>query len=133
GSDDGASAAPGIRHEVKAVVEWDSFCDDDDEFDPPFDRFDCGVFRIRRRNENDGGVRPPSVHGFPHAVEDRDPLDLRPAFARGDPGDHLCAEVDHQNIFPAAVRLSIAAALDLRCEMPNSESHPTWADRKSTR
>src|SRR2546426_212351 len=63
----------------------------------PFDRLDGGVLGVRRRAEDDGGVRPPPVDGLADAVEHRDPLDLRPRFARGDPGDHFRAEVDHRS------------------------------------
>src|SRR2546426_5251339 len=97
GSDDGAAAAAGIRHHVQTIVEWDSFRDDDDELESPFDRLDGGVLCVRRRDEDDGGVRPPPVDGLADAVEHRDPLDLRPRFARGDPGDHFRAEVDHRS------------------------------------
>src|SRR2546425_1315999 len=95
--DDNAGATSCERHHFQAIVEWNSFRDDDDEFQPPFDRLDRGVFRVRRRNEDDRSGRPPPADGLPDAIENRDTFDLRAPLSRGDAGDHLRAEVEHRS------------------------------------
>src|SRR6266568_495122 len=95
-ADDCAFATARVGHQLEAVVEGDPFRDDDDELEPRFDRLDGGVFRVRRRDEDNRGVRLATLDGLPHAVVDGDTFDRRAPLAGRDARHDLRAELEHR-------------------------------------
>ena len=88
-ADEPDAALGGVRVELRRVLHRHALGDDDDKVESGVDGFDDGAQRVRRRNEDDGDVRPRGFLRLRDGSEDGDGNGAGLAFfgPRADGGD----------------------------------------------
>ena len=101
--------APGVRPEGGAVVDRDTFGDDDGERDPGVDRLDHRVLGERRRHEADGDVGAGLGHRLAHRAEDRQDGAVEVHLGAGLAGVHSADDAGARGEHPLGVLGALAA------------------------